>query len=649
MKPRHYVTTPIYYVNAKPHLGHAYTTIVGDALTRFHQLSGYETYFLTGTDEHGDKIVQAAQNEGIEPREYVDRISGMFRQTWPQLNISNNDFIRTTEQRHIRVVQEILTRVHDSGDIYFDKYGGHYCFGCERFYTEKELENGLCPDHLKEPTYIEEENYFFRMSRYQDWLIGHIHDHPDYIRPERYKNEVLSFLKEPLEDLCISRPKARLTWGIELPFDDRFVTYVWFDALINYVSALGWPDGELFQKFWPVAQHLVAKDILKPHAIYWPTMLKSAGFEPYQHLNVHGYWKIGSSGQGSQKMSKSVGNVVEALKMKDVYGLDAFRYFLLRDMVFGLDSDFSEEALVGRINADLANDLGNLCQRSLTMVNKFGGGLVPEAPGARTGDGEMRAAGRKAVEEYTKSFREPAFHKALMAAWELISLANKYIDRQAPWALAKDPDQKETLDRVLYELLETLALVSGFIYPIMPETSAEMRRQIGLDPDFLSLSAADIEKALTPGLAVHQGRALFPRVEIGGEPAGKKADQAPQADKKKQKKQEEQPAEGLVSFQEFKKMDLRVGLVKTAERIPKSDKLIKMTVDIGEERTIVAGIGKAIAPEEMVGRHVVVLANLAPAKLMGVTSEGMMLAATDEAGLTMLAPGRPAVPGSKIS
>ena len=569
----------------------------------------------------------------------------MFEQTWPPLNISNNDFIRTTQPRHIKVVQEILNRIYDRGDIYFSKYGGYYCFGCERFYTEKELVNGLCPDHLKEPSYIEEENYFFAMSKYQDWLIDHIRDNPDYIRPERYRNEVLSFLKEPLEDLCISRPKTRLTWGIELPFDDRFVTYVWADALVNYVSALGYPDGELFEKYWPAAQHCVAKDILKPHGIYWPTLLQSAGLTPYRHLNVHGYWRIGET-----KMSKTVGNVVEALQMKDVYGLDAFRYFLLRDMVFGLDSDFNEEALVGRINADLANDLGNLCQRSLTMVNKFGQGLVPAAPRVRRDGGELRQAGLKVVQDYVNSFENLAFHKALMSTWELISLANKFIDREAPWALAKDPDQSERLAEVLYELLETLALVAGLIHPVMPDTSAEMLGQVGLPEGFLSLDFNEISQALQPGQAIHQGKSLFPRVEIGGAPAGKKSkEQNPAPANTKAPAPKSQPPAEVVTFDEFKKMDLRVGLVLAAERVPKSDKLIKMTIDIGEERTIVAGVGKTFTPEEMVGRRVVVLANLAPAKLMGVTSQGMMLAATDASGLTLLTTSDQSAPGAKVS
>jgi methionyl-tRNA synthetase len=387
-----YLTTPIYYVNARPHLGHAYTTIVADAMARYRRLRGDRVWFLTGTDEHGDNIAQAAAKAGVSPQAYADEISAAFRETWRRLGVTNDDFIRTTEPRHARIVQQILQQLWTAGEIYFGKYGGQYCFGCERFYTEKEIVDGKCPDHQRPLTYIEEENYFFRMSKYQGWLVESIESNPHLIRPERYRNEILGFLREPLQDLSISRPRTRLQWGIPLPFDDRFVTYVWFDALLNYVSALGEIGGESYAAFWPHVQHFIGKDILKQHGVYWPCMLKAAGLPVYQHLNVHGYW-----GLAGGKMSKSVGNVVEALALTDKYGHDAFRYFLLREMVFGLDADFSEEALVGRLNADLANDLGNLVSRATTLVATFGGGVVP-APGEGTAaEDEVRAGLTRAL------------------------------------------------------------------------------------------------------------------------------------------------------------------------------------------------------------------------------------------------------------
>jgi len=651
---RFYATTPIYYVNAKPHLGHAYTTIITDSVTRFYRMSGYDARFITGTDEHGDKIVQAAEKNGSTPGAYADQISALFRGTWPKLEIEHSGFVRTTEERHKKAVSTFMNLVNDKGDIYYGEYGGHYCFGCERFYTEKELVNGMCPDHQTKPEYIAEENYFFRMSNYQDWLIDHIKSNPDFVRPERYRNEVLGLLREPLDDLCISRPKSRLTWGIEMPFDDKFVTYVWFDALISYITALGWPDGEDFARYWPAAQHFVAKDILKPHAIFWPTMLKSAGLPIYQHLNVHGYWQMGQA-----KMGKSVGNVVDALGLADTYGVDAFRYFLARDMVFGLDSEFVEDALVGRYNADLANDLGNLWQRSLTMLSKFGGGVIPDWQGYLK-DEEVWAVhlADKILAEYSGYFRNLTVHRALAVTWELITAMNKFIDTEAPWALAKDPAKADELKGVLYRLIHSLALIGAMIWPVMPKTGEEIWRRLGLDFSNMTIDIPVIRRQLAPGRKVEAGEPLFPRVEFGGEKAATKAagqaaesrPAAPAAEAKdappKKKAKEDIPPAESVSFEEFKRLDLRVAEVVAAERVPKSDKLLKLTIKVGEEeRTIVAGMGLHYTPEQITGLSVIIVANLAPAKLMGITSQGMVLAAARREGdgetlslLTTLAP-----------
>ena len=624
-----YITTPIYYVNASPHIGHAYTTIVADVLARYHRMMGDKTFFVTGTDEHGDKIAEAARKAGITPKEYADRISAQFRALWPELAVTNDYFIRTTDANHVETVRYILQKVYDAGDIYFGSYGGYYCFGCERFLTEKEIVDNQCPEHGREPQYIEEKNYFFRMSKYQDWLIDHIKKNPDFIRPERYRNEVLAFLREPLEDLCISRPKTRLEWGITLPFDDRYVTYVWFDALINYVTALGYPDGENFRIFWPVAEHLIAKDILKPHGIYWPTMLKAAGIEPYRHLNVHGYWNVDQS-----KMSKTLGNIVKPLDLKNKYGLDAFRYFLLREMVFGLDANFSEEAFVARLNSDLANDLGNLVSRALTMAVKYCDGKVPAAP-PEDQESALRAAAVKAVEDVEVSFREMSLHKALAAVWEFINAVNKYIVEKEPWTLAKDPARAEALTAIMYRLLEALRAIAVLLSPFMPQTAENILRQIGAE-EAREISVIRENKPLPAGRPLTRGASLFPRVIPEKEnaaappkPAG--IDLKPEID-----------------YEEFSKVDLRVGRILAAEAVPKSNKLVKLTVDIGEERTIVAGIGKDYKPEDLVGRLIAVVANLKPAKLMGVESRGMLLATDAETGLTLLAFDRPPKTGAKI-
>ena len=640
-----YLTTPIYYVNDAPHLGHAYTTILADAMTRYRRLAGDDAYFLTGTDEHGDKVAQSAARAGMSPQAQADRNSAEFRRAWDALGLRYSDYIRTTELRHTKVVQAILGQLWDAGEIYLGKYGGHYCYGCERFYTDKEIVDGKCPDHLTPLTWIEEENYFFRMSTYQPWLIDTIQGRPDLVRPERYRNEVLGFLRDPLLDLSISRPRTRLEWGIPLPFDDKYVTYVWFDALINYLSALGGPGDPRFEKYWPACQHMIAKDILKPHAIYWPCMLAAlatAHGKPreaylYQHLNVHGYWTI-----EGQKMSKSLGNVFPAVAPAEKYGVDAYRYFVLREMVFGLDADFSEGAMVGRLNADLANDLGNLVARATTLIASSAaeGG----APGPVTADEEsvVRAAAeaRRGLDEAMGEF---AFQRGLAAIWELIGALNRYVDATQPWALAKKPAERPRLDRVLVTLADAVGYLGIVLDPFVPEAAAKIRTAIGgtTPPRLADAVLGRLERLP----AVQKLSGLFPRV--GDSKSDKEARKAVAAMDTPAGVDEHQG----ITIDEFSRIQLRVAEVIAAEAVPKSKKLLKLIVSLGsEQRTIVAGIAQHYAPADLVGKKVVIVANLEPATLMGVQSQGMVLAGSTEGdgALAVLTLDRDLPPGARV-
>jgi len=517
---RIYITTPLYYVNAEPHLGHTYTTVVADTLKRYYQSLGFEAFMLTGTDEHGDKIAQAAHAAGTTPNAYADQISHRFRVTWDNCGIAYDHFIRTTDAYHKNYVQKFLQKIYDQGDIYFGEYGGFYCYGCERFYTEKELIDGKCPDHQKAPDFISEKNYFFRMSKYQERLIQAIQSNPGLIRPEHYRTEVLASLREPLEDLCISRPASRLQWGIPLPFDASYVTYVWFDALLNYVSALEHRGRDSMLTLWPKANHLIAKDILKPHAVYWPTMLMAAGLPLYEHLNVHGYWVMDSG-----KMSKSLGNVIRPLEMKARFGMDAFRYFLLREMPFGQDAKFSEEALVTRINADLANNLGNLVSRVLAMEQKYFAGLVqPLSSTATAEDRDLQAKfawAEKAREDY---MRDLQFHRALEALWSALDQANRYIVQTAPFTLIKDPAKESRVGEVLHHLLESLRMLSRLLAPFLPDTSKELLVLLGIS-DEGAVRDSSLKRSLEApwgrffehGHKVKGPKVLFPRIEIPAE------------------------------------------------------------------------------------------------------------------------------------
>ncbi len=611
----YYATTPIFYVNAAPHIGHAYTTILVDVVTRFHRLKGDDVHFLTGTDEHGEKVAKAAAAADQTPQAYVDDISGQFRATWDRLGIGYDGFIRTTDPAHRTVVQDVLQRVYDNGDIFYGEYSGLYCVGAERFVTEKELVDGKCPDSDDPPELRVEANYFFRMEKYRPWLRETIEANPGLIRPERYRNEVLAMLREPIGDLSISRPRARVPWGIPLPWDEEHVTYVWFDALINYWSHLVAHGTE--KRYWPAVNHFIAKDILKPHGVFWPTMLKAAGIPLYDHLNVHGYWLA-----DERKMSKSLGNVVRPLDLHEKYGNDAFRYFLMRDMSFGLDASFHEAGIAERINSDLANDLGNLLNRTLGMLGRYTDGTVPAFGPLEPADEALRDAFLALPDAVTAHFEQLHFDRALEEVMAAVRKANKYVADQQPWTLAKDPANAERLGTVLRSVVEALRVASVLLEPVLTTKARELRAQLGLDDAPATLDDARRWDGAPAGIATRPGEPLFPRIDLEALAEAIAAPTEPPLEHKSE-----------VTIDDFAKLEFRVATVQHVEAHPKADKLLVLTVKVGPEtRTIVSGIKAHYTPEQLIGKKVVVVANLKPVKLRGVESQGMILAAESADG-----------------
>ncbi len=640
MKPEHfYVTTPIYYVNDKPHIGHAYTTILADVLARYHRLLGEPTHFLTGTDEHGQKVQQAAQAHGITPQEQCDQTVVRFQELWTKLDITHDDFIRTTEPRHKRVVQAILQDLWDRGEIYADEYVGWYCVPCERFFMEKDLVDGKCPDCNRAVEKLLEKNYFFRMGKYQEWLVRHIEEHPEFIQPEHRRQETLGFLRQPLGDLCISRPKSRLSWGIDLPFDQDYVTYVWFDALVNYISAVGYgADEARFAAWWPASYHLIGKDILTTHTVYWPTMLKAMGVELPRTIFAHGWWLV-----GRDKMSKSLGNVVNPMEMADTYGVDAFRYFLMAEMTLGQDASFTEEAFVTRYNADLANDLGNLTSRVVKMMARSFADKVPAAPAAGADEEELIAATLGAVNHMRDYLNAMQLDRGVAEVLGAVRAANRYFDRMQPWVLAKDPARQAELARVLCSAGECLRIVAGLLYPVMPEKMRALRAALGLPENQLEphLETLAVWNGLVAGAELGPLETLFPRIDA----------KKPEPPAAKPAKAKEQAPAGvqLIDFATFTKVKLATALIREAERVEGADKLLKLQVQVGAEmRQVVAGIAKYYSPEELVGKTVVLVANLKPARLFGLESNGMLLAARAGKALRLLTPDGEMASGAEI-